>query len=97
MVPLENVVYSIALASSGNAMATELYGGTIQVWRGTTSVFRITVDRPTNGLALSPEGDHLAVSIEGESMPIVDLWDVTSGTQMASLDTSDWLSQCEGA
>jgi WD40 repeat protein len=103
VVPLENVVYTIALASSGNAMAAAIHGGTIQVWRGTTSVFRISEDRPmiglssVNGLALSPEGDHLAVSIEGESMPIVDLWDVTSGTQLASLDTSDWLSQCEGA
>jgi WD40 repeat protein len=95
VIPHPSSVAILSTASNGLRVASVTTEGMIQVWNASGPLMSFGPEIASS-IALRPTGDILAVGRNTNGMPIVDLWDVTSGTQMASLDTSDWLSQCEG-
>ncbi len=74
---------SVQFAADGRSIVSGSWDGSVRVWDAESGVelHRIEIGSPVDGLALSPDGEMVAV-VAGES---ASLWDLGSGERVAAL------------
>jgi WD40 repeat protein len=81
----------LAFSPDGSLLATVGSDNALELWQVDTGerLHRVVLRRPAAGLGFSPDGDTLAVELEGDLDDPVELWDVSSGELLQTFSWSE--------